>query len=283
MSISHAILVLLMITSVQSIIYLGLFVFGTIIGSFLNVVILRLNTGRGLGGRSFCFSCGKTLAWHELVPILSFFLQKGKCRGCARKISWQYPIVEMLTGSLFVLVFWKTQLLFSASISVTILLCLYYAAVFSTLLVISVYDIRHKIIPDSAVFAFIILGLLSVLCTVHYGTIVFDPSLIHLVAGFALALPFAAIWFFSKGRLMGFGDAKLGLGIGFLLGVSSGVAAVMVAFWIGAIVGLAVLLLQKAKFTMKSEIPFAPFLALGAAIAFFASVDIETLSHLFTL
>ncbi len=272
-----------MITSVQSITYLGLFVLGTIIGSFLNVVILRLNTGRGLGGRSFCFSCGKTLAWQELIPVLSFFFQKGKCSGCARKISWQYPIVEIITGVLFVLIFWKIQALFFTSIGPTVLLCLYYAAVFSTLLVISVYDIRHKIIPDSAVFAFIGLGFLSVFFSVHYGSIVFDPSLMRLVAGCVLALPFAAIWFFSKGRLMGFGDAKLGLGIGFLLGLSSGVAAVMIAFWIGAIIGLAVLLLQKAKFTMKSEIPFAPFLALGAAIAFFASIDIGTLSLLFTL
>ena len=82
------------------------FIFGTIVGSFLNVLILRYNTGISAArGRSFCFSCGKNLNWLELVPVLSFLFQKGKCRGCKSKISWQYPLVECLTGLLFVGVF----------------------------------------------------------------------------------------------------------------------------------------------------------------------------------
>src|SRR3989344_4445016 len=85
----------------------GLFVFsfGTIIGSFLNVLVLRLGTGEAIGrGRSRCFSCGKTLTWRELIPLVSFITQKGKCRSCGSRISWQYPIVEFITGLVFLLV-----------------------------------------------------------------------------------------------------------------------------------------------------------------------------------
>ena len=74
------------------------FIFGTLIGSFLNVVIFRLNTGKGVGGRSMCMNCGKTLHAHELVPVLSYIFQLGKCRGCKTKISIQYPVVEAITG-----------------------------------------------------------------------------------------------------------------------------------------------------------------------------------------
>ena len=87
-------------------IYALIFVFGTIIGSFLNVVILRYGTGKSFAkGSSQCFSCGKKLSWYELVPILSFLFQKGKCKGCGSKISWQYPLIETITGVLFLLIF----------------------------------------------------------------------------------------------------------------------------------------------------------------------------------
>src|SRR6185369_2783346 len=81
------------------------FIFGTIVGSFLNVLALRFNTGMGIRGRSKCMSCSKTLTWVELIPIVSFALQRGACRSCRTKISWQYPLVEFLAGALFVLIF----------------------------------------------------------------------------------------------------------------------------------------------------------------------------------
>src|ERR1035437_11136792 len=83
------------------------FVFGTIIGSFLNVVSLRYNTGMGVNGRSKCFTCGKTLTWKELIALFSFAVQKGACKKCKSKISWQYPLVEFLAGVFFVLIFLK--------------------------------------------------------------------------------------------------------------------------------------------------------------------------------
>jgi leader peptidase (prepilin peptidase)/N-methyltransferase len=255
------------------------FVFGAIIGSFLNVVILRMNTGKGLGGRSICFSCGKTLSALELIPIVSFFALGGKCRSCKRKISWQYPLVELATALAF------------AGIAANIMgtpadifgaYFLFYAVIFSLLIVIVGYDIRHKIIPDRAVYAFIVLSFFAPLvashASPHIGSVWFD----HIIAGIALSLPFALLWLLSRGRLMGFGDAKLALGIGFLLGVSQGVAAIMLAFWSGAIIGIVLLLLRHSTLTMKSEIPFAPFLVAGVAIAFFFHVDLASLSLLFT-
>ena len=81
------------------------FVLGTLIGSFLNVVALRYNTGMTVNGRSKCFSCGKNLSWFELFPVLSFLFQKGACRKCKSKISWQYPLIETLSGIIFVMIF----------------------------------------------------------------------------------------------------------------------------------------------------------------------------------
>jgi len=254
-----------------------MFIFGLFWGSFLNVIAVRYNTGDSfLKGRSFCFCCGKTLCWYELIPVLSFLFQKGKCRECKSKISAQYMLVELLTGTIFLLIFLKSLPLFTT---------LLFAAIWSTLIVITIYDARHKIIPDGVVYTFIGLSLVSLLLTwtfdVQVGINIWD-----LLAGPLLALPFAGLWYFSKGTWMGFGDAKLALGMGWFLGLSGGAAAIMLGFWSGAIVGLALMgissLVKKSRgFTMKSEIPFGPFLILGTAIAFFGNIDFETLLKLF--
>ncbi len=137
------------------------FIFGCVIGSFLNVVSLRFKTGKGLNGRSMCMSCGKTLTWKELVPVFSFLVQKGKCHGCKSKISWQYPLVELATGTLFALIFWQT-LKYATISPAVIAITLIYLISTCLLIVITVYDIRHKIIPDSLVYTFDTLALISV-------------------------------------------------------------------------------------------------------------------------
>ena len=134
---------------------LGLFVFvlGLIIGSFLNVVGLRYNTGMGIKGRSKCFSCSKTLQWLELIPLASFLIQRGKCKSCSCKISWQYPLIEALTGFLFVIItfaYVPTDLPSAA-------LLVAHLVVACLLVVILIYDSKHKIIPDPLVYTFIII------------------------------------------------------------------------------------------------------------------------------
>ena len=135
--------------------YFAVFILGTVVGSFLNVVILRYNTGESiLFPESRCFSCGKKLRWFELIPILSFLLQKGRCLRCKSKISRQYPITELLTGLTFFAIFWK----FYPSIESVI----FYWTVASFLIVISVYDFRHQIIPNGLVYFLIFLSLFPI-------------------------------------------------------------------------------------------------------------------------
>lgn len=233
------------------------FVFGAIVGSFLNVVSLRYKTGKTLGGRSKCMSCDMELAWLELIPLLSFFMQKGACRKCKAKISWQYPLVEFLAGALFVLIFFKfPPISYPAGITTFIQII-----VACLLLVMVAYDIKHKIIPDSFVFTFDTIALASLF--IGGGSWWHIPNFESLIAGPLLSVPFALIWLVSRGRWMGLGDAKLVIGIGWLLGVNAGVNALILSFWIGAVVSVIWLFAAYKRFKPKTEIPFGPYLVLG--------------------
>ncbi|MEI6396650.1 MAG: prepilin peptidase [Candidatus Taylorbacteria bacterium] len=233
------------------------FLFGAIVGSFLNVVSLRFNTGVGLGGRSKCMSCGKTLSWLELFPILSFLALRGKCRGCKSKISWQYPLVEFIAGAIFVMIFFVfPPISYFASIATIIQIiigCL--------LLVIVIYDIKHKIIPDQLSYTFSAFALASLF--IGGASLWHIPTYWQLLAGPIIALPFVLLWLVSRGNWMGLGDGKLMLGIGWLLGINGGVNAVVLAFWIGAVVSVVWLLYTHKKFKPRTEIPFGPYLVLG--------------------
>jgi leader peptidase (prepilin peptidase)/N-methyltransferase len=259
-------------------IYIFIFFLGCIIGSFLNVVIYRFNTGKTVvNGRSSCLVCNVTLKWYELIPVFSFLIQSGRCRSCAGRISHQYPIVELITGIVFVLLTWHFSNIPFNSFA---FLLPYSVVIFSLLIVISTYDIRHKIIPNKLVYAFMILSLLSPFLNYSgFGPFFIKPDFWNLLAGPIIALPFALIWLFSKGRLMGLGDAKLMLGLGWFLGLYLGLSAIVIAFWSGAIIGL--IILAKKKVSMKSEIPFGPFLVFGALIAFICNLDIFSLSSIF--
>ncbi|MEK7588388.1 MAG: prepilin peptidase [Patescibacteria group bacterium] len=249
------------------------FVFGLIIGSFLNVLIYRLNTRKSLGGRSACMSCQKTLCWYELIPLFSFFALKGRCSGCKTKISVQYPIVEFITGFIFGLLFFKFKNIFFSDTITFSLLFGYYAVLFSILITILVYDVKHKIIPDVLSLVFGVLSFVGMFFISGYEIYPHIPYILDLLSGFIISLPFAALWFFSRGTWMGLGDAKLMLGIGFFLGLGKALSAMVIAFWSGAILGLLLVIFSK-KIGIKSEIPFAPFLVIGTFIAFFFDVFI---------
>ncbi len=254
------------------------FVFGLIIGSFLNVVIYRLNTSRSLGGRSACMSCQHKLSWYELIPLFSYLGLGGRCRNCKTKISSQYILVELVTGLIFGVLFLKFQeVLFLSPLAFTVTY-LYYVTAFSLLLIIAVYDIKHKIIPDKLVLIFGILAFIGLFFFTSndfsyiYNFNLHVPTLWDFLSGIFVASPFAIFWLISGGRWMGLGDAKLALGIGWLLGVSIALSSLAIAFWSGAIIGVTLIILFKNSKTrrlqMKSEIPFAPFLVLGVFLAF---------------
>lgn len=268
--------------------YTIIFIFGTIIGSFLNVVILRYNTGASfLSGRSFCFSCGKKLLWYELLPVISFFLLRGKCAGCGSKISLQYPLVELTTGLLFLGTIYKLGVVNIFTIY-HLFSSIYFYIVWSILIIISVYDLRHKIIPDLLVFLFAIFSVAHLVVTIGVGKIFHAPYSWDLLAGPLFALPFAALWLFSKGRWMGLGDAKLALGIGWFLGLIKGGTAIILGFWMGAVVGLTLIGISKLPllnargqaFGFQSEIPFGPFLILGTVIAYFCNINLFDLGFI---
>jgi leader peptidase (prepilin peptidase)/N-methyltransferase len=249
------------------------FVLGLIIGSFLNVVILRLNTHRSFGGRSGCMSCQKKLPWYELIPMFSYLGLKGRCSGCKSKISSQYFWVELLTGLVFAGLFLKFQDLFLMNTLVFSTTMAYYATMFAILIVIAVYDLRHKIIPDSLVLALGILSFVGLFFFDNFGFNIHVPSLMQFLSGILIALPFALFWLVSKGKWMGLGDAKLAIGLGWLLGLSRALSGIVLSFWTGAIIGVLLILFSK-KHSVKSEIPFAPFLVLGTILAFLFELHI---------
>jgi prepilin signal peptidase PulO-like enzyme (type II secretory pathway) len=242
------------------------FVFGTIIGSFLNALSFRWGTGVSImHGRSRCMRCGHTLATIDLVPVFSYLFLRGRCRYCSSPVSIQYPLVELVGGILSVLVYLRhpepTMYAFWLLISMVMLF-------------VVVYDMRHTIIPWSCSIFLLVLAVINLVWTGDFS--------IWMLGGALLALPLLLLSLASAGRWMGWGDGFLELSLGLLLGFTAGFTALLLAFWTGAAVGIALLCFNRGV-TMKSEVPFAPFLIAGALISHFFNVDFfQTLPLLFS-
>ena len=288
--------------------YILLFVLGTAFGSFLNVVIFRFDPDshllKDVYGRSRCRHCKKVLRWYELVPLLSFVLQLGRCRKCRARLSLQYPTVELLSGLAFVLVpFSLVPIGVQAMVPYFQIVIWILAAL--ALLLISVIDLRLRIIPDELN---IFLGVLAVVNAFSIafaggfgqvkdglyngffgphtevggsflgiqGTMLWitqNPWLNFLAGALFAALLFGSIYFLSRGRAMGFGDVKMAIPAGFLLGFPDMVVATIIAFITGALSGVFLILIKKKK-GIKDTLPFGPFIAFGIITTFFLGYDI---------
>ncbi len=279
--------------------YFLLFIFGLIVGSFLNVIILRYQSkGRILdrktiGGRSRCPFCFKTLRFYELIPIFSFFIQKGVCRSCGHKISFQYPLVEALSGLIFVFVPMSlaydlrlTDYRFNFLQSAVIICWLF---IFVLLILLSAIDLRRSIVPNQINLTLGLLGLILVIIGDYYhrfglltGSFLKNYAAVfglrdniwinHLFAALLGMVFFGLIIFLTKEKAMGWGDFKLVGALGLIFGWPDILMIIFSAFIIGAIAGVFLLIGKKKK--MKDAVPFGPFLAVGSTLIFFFGYQI---------
>jgi leader peptidase (prepilin peptidase) / N-methyltransferase len=254
--------------------------FGLIIGSFLNVYIYRLHTGRSLSGSSHCLSCGTPLLWHELFPVLSYLALRGRCRTCSSYIPFRYVLVEVLTMALYLLVYTVVPLGWPLLLWFVLIACL---------VIIVVYDLYHLIIPNELVVA--VLGVALLIFAATYQWVWFTPIILeHTAAALGAFAFYGGLWLVSRGRWIGLGDAKLALPLAFILGPWATFSFIVLSFWIGAGISVLLLLLQSilkrgqhrlskygVTITMKSEVPFAPFLVLSFLTVALGQVNVLSL------
>ena len=264
------------------ILYSFVFLFGLATGSFLNCVIYRLEASKSfLRGRSFCPKCNHLLSWQDLVPVFSFISLGGKCRYCKEPISWQYPLVEIATALLFLLIFnyqfsllrqgFGGQAIFNQYpiISFQNLFYLCYLLIVScSLIVIFVSDLRTYVIPDEVVYgAILVSGIWYLVSGIFFQAYTKYYILNTIYSALAAASFFFAIVLISRGRWMGVGDIKLAFFMGLFLGWPNILVALFLAFFIGAIIGVGLILAGRKK--LQSEVPFGPFLVIGTFLALF--------------
>jgi len=232
----------------------------------LNVVICRLDLAESLLGRSHCPKCQKLIRWYDNIPLLSFLLLNAECRDCREKISWQYPIVELVSGIIFTAV----GLVFLREGTVANWVeVIFYLGFFSALLVIFVFDLKHLEIPMSVLWLTLFWTLVFLLTldwlNFQPGLDIFSSRIFSgNLAGLLAFSFFFSLAFGSKEKWMGMGDAYLALLIGLGLGLGEILPALMLAFLLGSLLGIALIAIKKK--TLKSQIPFGPFLASGAII-----------------
>lgn len=232
------------------------FFLGAILASFSGVLTERLGTGQSWAkGRSKCNACSTTLRFPDLVPIFSWLTFRGRCRHCTSRITARYAISEVVVGTLFVLGYYM--------ILDTSALIVFYVFVF-VLAILVHYDLRHTIVPFKLSLLLIALGALySFLVTPETVTL----SETFITAGI-IGIGFFLLHVVSQGRWMGLGDTPVAVALSLLVGTGA-FGGLLFSFWIGAVVGIAILVMTPAGRRIGIEVPFVPFLAAGYMLAFF--------------
>lgn len=233
------------------------FILGAIIASFMAVIAERLYTGESwVKGRSRCNSCSRELSVLDLVPVLSWIVSQGRCRTCKAKVPVLYTISEATLGTLFLLAY--VQIGFAPAL-IPFLLML------ATLTFIVLYDLRHTIVPPMSSFLLIVFALLYALLA---SSSLQALGLTLMLAG-VVSFGFFLLYALSRGRAMGLGDAPVAFALALVAGSASAIAGLLFSFWIGAVVGIFILVRTPKGHRMGIEVPFVPFLAAGYLLAYF--------------
>ena len=227
-----------------------IFIFGLIVGSFLNAVIYRLGSPLSLFARSsICPHCGHELSWLDLIPVVSFFVLGRKCRYCEKPISWTYPIVELATAIAFSVIYFQYQSLGLTTYYLLLTTCF--------LIVIFVYDLKHFLILDKVVFSAALIAL---------GYQAYQGNWKNALLGGVLLFGFfGLLYLLPRRQWIGFGDVKLGLFLGLLVAWPQTLALFFLAYFSGAIFALALVLLRRKK--ISDRLPFGTFLTFAAFLA----------------
>ncbi|GMW02340.1 MAG: prepilin peptidase [Candidatus Hydrogenedentota bacterium] len=268
------------------------FVLGCMVGSFLNVCVYRLPRGLSVvKPRSRCPKCESSIVWYDNIPVLSWLVLGAKCRNCKNPISWQYPLVEAITGLLFFLVFWK----FEISIATPI-----YMVLAAALVLVTFVDLTDWTIPDSVSLPGIPIGIVVSLVAMFYpesrlvvigpfDQAVFNSLLGVLVGGGSLyALDKIALLLLKKPG-MGFGDVKLNAMLGAFFGLGGVILVIVLASFVGALIGIIQMVASKPK-PVSAEagdgegaesgepgahyLPFGPYLSLAAMLVMFFGAEL---------
>lgn len=279
---------------------LGL-LFGLLLGSLAKAIADRSVSNKSFLGRSYCESCKHKLSWYDLFPILSFFFTQGKCRYCHITISFEYPLVEIITGILISILFYSylpANFLTLPVLPLTLLVLdlIFKSFVIVVLVIVLITDIKEGLIPDRITYPAIVITFFYLLFIssvkiymLYYSTInssiglyllpphsdyylrhaqdIIVSFLQNILTSLGIGLFFLSLILATKGKGMGGGDMKLGVFIGLVLGFPLAIISLMLGFLTGAAAGIILLILGKKKF--GQTIPFGPFLSLGAILTIF--------------
>jgi len=237
-----------------------IFLFGASIGSFLNCLVYRLRHKKTILDRSFCPRCLHQLSWYDLFPLLSFLILRCRCRYCNQKISWQYPIVEMITGLLFLFSFlnlYSTFYFLDSTFCFMLIRDWFFIAV---MIFVFIYDLKYMLIEDLVILPAIVV----VFCLNLLSKISLSSILLGAVVGWSI---FFFQYFLTKKKGMGEGDLRLGILMGVMFAWPKVLVAIFISYIIGGFISLFLILFKRKGF--KSELPLGPFLAIGSLVAMF--------------
>lgn len=234
-------------------------IYGLTAGSFINAWVYRLCVGKSIArGRSLCPHCKKTLAPWDLIPLVSFALLRGRCRYCKQSISWQYPSVEVFTAVLFLVAYFRFGFHMESVVAMVYIMMLE---------IVFLYDLKKQLISDTVLIPTAIVAFLAL--PIREITLVDAAIGVGIAAGF-----FGLQYLLSRGKWIGSGDIRLGVVMGLMLGWKGVIVALLLAYTLGAVIGIALLLSKKA--TRKTAVPFGTFLTVATVVTLlYGSVIIE--------